>query len=152
MAVNENVIKTIKDEIVIPFSRNLDVVFYKGPEPSPGLLETIRKANPSVSRIWENAVFYKDLEPSELLFKQQRDTTKRDTTKFVMAMSAEISPSEAIITAIVNAVKNNPDKSYLAVISCNSQVEKGYIISGIMERLGLKENEVLENIKRQTNG
>ena len=152
MAVNENVIKTIKDEIVIPFSRNLDVVFYKGPEPSPGLLETIRKANPSVSRILENAIFYKDLEPSELLLKQQRDTTKRDTTKFVMTMSAEISPPEAIITAIVNAVKNNPNKSYLAVISCNSQVEKGYIISGIMKRLGLKENEVLENIKRQTNG
>jgi hypothetical protein len=68
-----------------------------------------------------------------------------------MAMSAEISLSEAIITTIVNAVKNNPNKSYLAVISCNSQVEKGYIISGIMERLGLKESEVLENIKRQTN-
>ena|GEM_PF-2062830 len=155
MAVNEkyeNVIK-IKDEIVIPFSRNLDVVFYKGPEPSHELLEKIRKVNPSVSGIWKNAVFYKDLEPYELLLKQQRDTTKRDTTKFVMAISAE-TPPEVIITTIVNAVKNNPDASYFVAISYDSdrQVEKGYIITGIMERLGLKENEVLENLKRQTNG
>jgi len=137
-----------EDGKFIQILENLDVVFYTGPKPSPELLNDIRKANPSVSRIWENAIFYKEPESYELL-KQQRDTTKRDTTKFVMAMSTEMSSPENIITTIVNAVKNNSDISYLVAISYNSQVEKEIIIRGIRERLGLKENEVPENSEEE---
>jgi len=125
----------IKDGKFIQISE-LDVVFYKGPEPSPELLNDIRKANPSISRIWKNTISYKEPEPYELL-KQQRDTTKRDTTKLVMAMSTEKSFPENIITTIVNAAKNNSDISCLLAISYNSQDEKEIIIRGIMERLGI---------------
>ena len=138
MAVNEkyNADKEdVPDGKFIQISENLVVVFYQGPEPSHELLNEIREVNPSVSGIRKNAIYYKGPESYELL-KQQRDTTKRDTTKFVMPMSTEMSCPEDIITTIVNAVKNNPDISYLVAISYNSQVEKEIIIRGIRERLG----------------
>ena len=140
----------IEDGKFIQILENLDVVFYKGQEPSPKLLERIREVNPSVSSISKNTISYKEREPYELL-KQQRDTTKRDTTKFVMVASTEMSPPLDIIISIVNAAKNNPDMQYLAAISYNTQGEKEIIIRGISERLA-KEIERFETLKRQTNG
>jgi len=112
---------------------NVRVVFFKGIEPSPELLNEIKKVNPSVSGILGNAIFYD--------FGQQRGT-------LVTSLRTNISSSPAeIARTIADAVKNNSSTPRLIVISYESSDEKKSVINRMRE-LGLKEDEVLENLKR----
>ena len=92
--------------------------------------------------------YYK--EPQESFFEIRRQLS--GISMIVLGMDTKVNTPEEIVTTIVGAVKKNPDIQYFVTILYNDTDEKKKIISGIMERLGLKENEVLENIKRQTNG
>jgi len=76
----------------------------------------------------------------------------RGVSKIVLGRDTKENSPEEIVRGIVDAVKKNPDIFYLAAIVYNTENEKKYIMNSIIKGLGLNENEVFKNPKRQTNG
>jgi hypothetical protein len=76
----------------------------------------------------------------------------RGISKIVLGRDTKENSPDEIVREIVDAVKKNPDIFYLAAIVYNTENEKKYIMSSIIKGLGLNENEVFKNLKRQTNG
>jgi len=76
----------------------------------------------------------------------------RGISKIVLGRDTKVNSPDEIVKEIVDAVKKNPDIFYLVAIVYYTKNEKEYIMSSIIKGLGLDENEVFKNLKRQTNG
>ena len=76
----------------------------------------------------------------------------RGISKIVLGRSTKENSPDEIVREVVDVVKKYPDIFYLYAIVYYTKNEKNYIMSSIIEGLGLNENEVFKNLKRQTNG
>jgi len=84
--------------------------------------------------------------------KQIESAVESGNSTLILGMNTKVNSPEEIAKTIADAVKNNPldIKSFFIAIVYNES-EKETIIRGIINGLGLKENEVFKDLKRQTN-
>ena len=86
----------------------------------------------------------------EYVSKQIESAVESGNSTLILGMNTKVNTPKEIAEMIVGMVKNNPLdlKSFFVTIVYNGEDEKKNIISDIIKGLGLKENEVLENLKR----
>jgi len=86
--------------------------------------------------------------------KQIESAEESGNSTLILGMNTKVNTPKKIAEWIVDAVKYNPLdlKSFFITIVYNGKGEKENIISDIIKGLGLKENEVFKNLRRQTNG
>jgi DNA polymerase III delta prime subunit len=135
MNVNEKY-KNVEDGEPIQISEKLTVVFYNA----------VAFYNNKESRKEYYGYVNKQIESGNRTLFLRMHTNKVNIPKEIAETIIVNIPKE-IAETIVEIVKNNPlNLSFFITIVYNSEDEKKNIISDI--RLGLKENEVLENLKR----
>jgi len=95
-------------------------------------------------------VFYYKEPQKESYYGYVNKQIESGNSTLILGMNTKVNTPKEIAEMIVGMVKNNPLnlKSFFITIVYNGKGEK----ENIIKELGLKENEVFENLRRQTNG